>query len=101
MRFWASIGLCAVVVAAGCSSSGSASDPRYQGDPSFSPGVTYLSPVGPDSRGFLDLRGLIHEHSHDAYDDNPKDSEGNFDAECLGIANSKRLSAACGRRHNV
>jgi hypothetical protein len=48
--------------------------------------VTYSSPVDPGPRGFLDVRGLIHEHSphsHDACDDNPKDEDGNFDAQCL------------------
>ena len=61
-------------------------DRRYDDDPAFSADVIYGSPVGPGPRGFLDVRGLIHEHSphsHDACDEEPKDEDGNFDAQCL------------------
>ena len=86
--------LCVLMLAVGCSdgSNGSGSiaapeeDRRYDDDPAFSTDVTYYSPVGPGPRGFLDVRGLIHEHSphsHDACDEQPKDENGDFDAQCL------------------
>ncbi len=101
-RLFALMALCALMVAVGCdgnasNAGGSAGsggsggdggerDARYDDDPDFSTDVTYPSPVGPGPRGLLDVRGLIHEHSphsHDACDNNPKDEDGNFDAQCL------------------
>jgi hypothetical protein len=101
-RIFALIAPCALILAAACGGDvdntggsaggggsggdGSDRDERYDADVSFSTDVTYSSPVGPGPRGFLDVRGLIHEHSphsHDACDDNPKDSDGNFDTQCL------------------
>lgn len=90
-RVWqASALLLAVLLVPGCGESPVGSDSyrdhRYDGDPSFSTDVIYTSPIGPGPRGLLDVRGLIHEHSpysHDACDDKPKDSNGNFDAQCL------------------
>ena len=105
-RLFALMGLCALTLAAACSGSASGTgggaggvggsagggggggdrDARYDEDVSFSVGVTYASPVGPGPRGLLDVRGLIHEHSphsHDACDNQPKDEDGNFDAQCL------------------
>lgn len=87
--------LCASLLVAGCEDArldsasvaeGSGRDARYDGDPDFSVDEIFHSPVGQGKRGLLDVRGLIHEHSphsHDACDDQPMDSEGNFDVQCL------------------
>jgi len=51
----------------------------------WEPGGVYPTPPGPNARGFLDRRGIIHAHSvysHDACDGAPMDAEGNVDQEC-------------------
>ena len=62
------------------------SDTGAQADPVWAPGVVYPSTREIDGRGFVDLRGLLHTHSpysHDACDGEPRDAEGNLDAQCV------------------
>lgn len=51
----------------------------------WEPGDVVPTPPGPNARGFLDRRGIIHAHSvysHDACDGEPMDAEGNIDPVC-------------------
>ena len=51
----------------------------------WEPGKMLPTPREPNSRGFLDRRGLIHAHSvhsHDACDGEPKDDQGTYDGQC-------------------
>lgn len=51
----------------------------------FKPGVVFETPRGPNARGYLDRKGLIHAHSvysHDACDDMPV-KDGVRDATCF------------------
>ncbi len=67
----------ALLFALGCSSSSQ--------QPVWTVGTVYPSSKEPDARGFLDVRGLIHEHSvysHDACDGHPM-PDGKPDAVCL------------------
>ncbi len=65
-------------------SDGTTGDPPV--DDPWEPGTVFPTPEGPNARGLLDRRGLIHTHSiysHDACDDMPMDGMGNFDQVCL------------------
>ncbi len=55
-------------------------------EPVWAPGVVYPSSRQVDGRGFVDLRGLVHTHSpysHDACDGEPRDDNGDLDAQCV------------------
>jgi hypothetical protein len=52
----------------------------------WQPGVVYRSSTGPNARGLLDLKGLIHAHSvysHDACDDEPRDAADAIREDCF------------------
>lgn len=52
----------------------------------WAPGLVYRAERGPNARGFLDRKGLVHAHSiysHDACDGQPKNDAGVYDSECL------------------
>jgi hypothetical protein len=54
--------------------------------PTWTPGIVYATARGPNSRGFLDRKGLVHAHSiysHDACDNRPQDDAGVYDQSCL------------------
>lgn len=74
----------------GAGSSGASSDggaDTTTGGPAgpWQPGDVYPLEPGPNPRGWLERRGIIHAHSvysHDACDGEPMDADGNIDAVC-------------------
>jgi hypothetical protein len=61
--------------------------PRAEPVAGWVPGVALESVAGPNARGLIDVRGLVHAHSvfsHDACDDAPRDEQtGALNASCL------------------
>lgn len=71
----------------GPTSTGSSGADTTTGEPDgpWQPGDVYPTPRGPNARGWLERRGLVHAHSvysHDACDGEPNDGQGNINAEC-------------------
>lgn len=59
--------------------------PPAPSEPAWKPGQVYASPSGPNARGFLERRGLIHAHSHFSHDacDGEPVKDGVRDPVCL------------------
>jgi len=75
---------CLVCLAAACSNGTDDTSPPGAGG--WSPGTVYPSDQTLTSRGFLDLRGIIHAHSvysHDACDGEPIDAAGHINQSCF------------------